>query len=68
MTFFRFVTIQVFDGQTDGRTDRKALPISCVEICITYSRTVKTETTIAILRKKDNGKHRRLNNNIWNTR
>jgi len=39
-SFFRFVTTQAFDGQTDGRTNRQ-LSRGYTVRCITCSRTVK---------------------------
>jgi len=40
-TFFRFVTKQAFDRQTDGQTDRNSLAVGYTVRCITYDRTVK---------------------------
>jgi len=48
-SFFRFVTIHVFDGQTDGRTDG---PHDCTVRCIiTCSRTVKMTVVLFDCRK-----------------
>jgi len=52
-SFFRFVTIHVFDGQTDGRTDGRTdgphdYTVRCI---ITCSRTVKMTVVLFDCRK-----------------